>query len=146
MRLFIFVAVTCLACVPVLNGDGPNDEIRSLQGTWSVTAFNNDGHEMTAKWVASFQQSFIFKGREFSIRQGPIKDVGFITVYPYATPKAIDFVQCLPDGTTDRMRGIYELDGDTLRIAIQINDTGRPGSFFDQEGFVQRFTCIRRKS
>jgi hypothetical protein len=64
----------------------------------------------------------------------------------YNPPKAIDFIQRFPDGTTSTMQGIYEIDGDTLRISLQLEETRRPGSFFDNQGLVQRLTLVRRKS
>lgn len=126
----------------VIAADEPQDdavkkELEKLQGTWVWLATEvkggQDNSEVFLKLTkASGNATFTVKGnkwtREWETLEGmPFSYPGTVTIDPTMTPKKIDFTF---DGK--KMIGIYELNGDTLRLAwgafgaVDVDERERP--------------------
>jgi uncharacterized protein (TIGR03067 family) len=104
----------------------PRGDAARFQGNWSVVAVEDSGVAVNEPFLKTRQ--YIFDGNKAIVRArgGPVAAswVGSLVqrhfqtpsfkLDPTATPKAIDLV--LPDYTT--MRGIYDIDGDRLKICF----------------------------
>ena len=104
----------------------PFGDAAKIQGAWGVMAIEDTGVSVNEPFLKTRQ--YVFDGYRAIVRDrgapvapwmGPLVDRYLrspsFRLDPYATPKAIDLF--LPDGST--MRGIYELDGDRLKICFR---------------------------
>jgi uncharacterized protein (TIGR03067 family) len=104
----------------------PRGDAARIQGSWRVVRVEDSGLAVNEPFLMTRQ--YIFDGHRAIVRargrpvavswvgewvERNIKSPSF-KLDPTSTPKAIDLV--LPDFST--MRGIYDLDGDRLRISF----------------------------
>jgi len=131
---FLFGVVACLtcgACGKVFDGHQNRGE---LDGTWKVIESISDGHSVErAKDV-----KLIFTEATLVILSpdGTRKDECSITLYCDRRPKAID-ISLIEDGAVARTSlGIYDLEGDSLRIchSEQPDAKERPTDFDASKG------------
>jgi uncharacterized protein (TIGR03067 family) len=101
----------------------------ALQGTWKVTSAEDNGEKVPADDIKDLY--LIFKGDAISIREGGKTDEKFAYLLnPAKTPSEIDMIFKAGPKKGQIDRGIYKIDGDTLRICIQSNkDSPRPRDF-----------------
>jgi uncharacterized protein (TIGR03067 family) len=93
-------------------------ELEQLQGTWRLVASERDGQ--VEKIQALNQQLITIKERSFSV---PGAQVVKFRIDPLESPKTIDFYHQYT------VPGIYELNGDNLKICICANTGERPNDF-----------------
>jgi uncharacterized protein (TIGR03067 family) len=114
-------------------------ELEALRGNWNVLI---KGAE---KADQDLQQQFSMVENSLQIRIGGASiDLKF-TVNPTKKPKEIDMTRTLPDGSDTSMLGIYELNGDTLKLCF--NDFGkkRPTEFKAKAGSKQSNFVLKRE-
>jgi uncharacterized protein (TIGR03067 family) len=101
---------------------------KELQGTWAATKAERDGE--AAPDVVGHRLSF--SGDRFQIRsrEGKLLARGAFRVDPSTKPAAIDFEHTEGALKGKAWKGIYVLDGDTLRICDNAPnlDRGRPAA------------------
>jgi len=112
-------------------GDDAKEELKKLEGTWNLVMSEQDGMKSDPKFVKNGKM--VIKGNEMTVYGGKvISSKAKITLNPSKTPKTIDAVQTYggPKGT--KAPGIYELDGDTLKICF--GEKQRPKDFTAKKG------------
>ena len=111
------------------DADAIKKDKAALQGTWKVTLSESKGEKVSEKDLKDL--FLIFKGDAILIKEGGKTEDNFTFLLdPTNKIKEINlFLKVGPQkGRTDR--GIYQFDGDTLRICIQTNkDSPRPREF-----------------
>ena len=103
-----------------------------FQGTWNfVSIEDEDGRAFEDDLLGI---TVVIEGDRFTLRNGPTINRGILTVDPAASPKTIDveFSKGPSRGTT--MRGIYELDGDLLKLCNRSPGRGTPDRIRHQVG------------
>jgi uncharacterized protein (TIGR03067 family) len=146
----VFVALR-LSCVIAFAGEPaePNavparpdavktDAIR-IQGTWKVVALEAQGTQAPAEIVAAMR--LVFKDATLTFDPG---EPGF-TKYtfkldPTAKPPTFDMTQM--EGKRETQKGIYALEGDTLKICIGLAD--RPKAFPVKEASQDALYTMKR--
>ena len=146
MRLLVPTLVVVAVAVPSLNGDDTSAEYKGLQGTWEVVGGVENGKKFTASDPPARDTRFTFRGGKLCVSQGRIRDVGDVIIFSRTEPRALDFVQVMPCGITQKMMCIIERNGDTLKIALQADDDTRPADFSGKDPSVQVFVCERRRN
>jgi uncharacterized protein (TIGR03067 family) len=122
----------------------PADDAKRLQGAWTAIQAERDGK--AADDVVGHRLSF--SGNRFQIqsKDGKTLHAGTVRVDPGAKPAAIDFTHA--DGALKgkAWKGIYALDGDTLRICDNAPnlDKGRPAAFEAKSGSGHVLITFRR--
>ncbi|MBT6485303.1 MAG: protein kinase [Planctomycetaceae bacterium] len=109
------------------------DELKRLAGTWKNVSVEERGKQLPANQVARMELTI--KGNQYlnkEVRSGHVF-ARTLTIDPQANPKTIDMtITGGGDGSRDvTYRGIYELDGDTLKI-YSVPDFTRPTGFQDK--------------
>ena len=101
----------------------------ALQGVWKVTASASKGEKVPADDLKDL--ALLFRGDAIHIREGGKTAENFaFTLDPSKKIKEIDLTLKVGPQKGRVDRGIYQLDGDTLRICIQSNkDAPRPSEF-----------------
>jgi uncharacterized protein (TIGR03067 family) len=134
MASWRWLAVLWVGTLAVVSAsaDARSDQVKKLKGTWVVTSAAQDGKplaEMKDTQITIVEKELTIKskgGAELSI---PFK------VDPTKEPNAIDLRLVGGDGwlrINVDMKGIYELDRDTLKLCFGWDDQPRPTEFSDK--------------
>ncbi len=115
------VVAACGVLLQGVRAEADETDQQKLQGKWTVESF-----EFNAMPVESMQGAI----REFKDDQYTLTPIsgetysGTIKLDATKTPHQIDLV--MPDRT---LKGIYEIDGDALKIAYALEGDARPTEF-----------------
>jgi len=119
---------------------GGND----LEGEWNLVSAVMDGKPMDdsmVKWV-----NRVTHGNQTTVYAGPqvMLKVEF-TVDASTTPKAIDYVGLAGPNLCKIQHGIYEFEGDLLKMCVAAPGTARPTAFESVPGDGGTLTVWKRK-
>jgi uncharacterized protein (TIGR03067 family) len=139
----ILTAALLVAAAPD-DGKGKADR-EKLQGDWKTESFLLNGAPLPKE--KQFPDRLLtFKDETFSeVRGGKVAVRGTFTLDPSKSPKWLDatFLEGGPKGET--VRGIYELNGDTLRVCVGTPETDRPTVFESKPDSGLRLIVYKRK-
>ena len=107
---------------------------KKLQGTWTATRAERDGN--AADDVVGHRLSFTGNRFQIQSKDGKPLYAGTVRVDSSAKPAAIDFEHAEVGLKGKTWKGIYALDGDTLRICDNAPNLskGRPAAFEAKRG------------
>lgn len=138
------LTVTVLACgvalaAPIPKGEKPKPDAEAILGAWVLDKFEGEDQPppgVTIKFNFS-------KDGKLAIELGDqMREKGGYKLDPSKKPKAIDITD--PEG--DAGLGIYELDGDTLKIClVDDKNAARPTEFKVTGKKTMLFTLKRAK-
>jgi len=115
-------------------------DIEKLQGVWNIVALEMDGHAAGDPGDARI----VVKGERFtSLSMGAIYE-GTVHVDASQSPKAFDlrFTKGPEKGSVNY--GIYELEGDTWKICLNMQGKSRPKKFATTAGSGLALETLRR--
>jgi uncharacterized protein (TIGR03067 family) len=127
--------------------EDPNaKDLERLQGAWRVKSMSYGGVGLPSKEVERYV--FAIKGNKMSTAHGRPEDraaTGTVTLDATKTPKTIDLV-C--DWNNQRMTGVYEVDGDVLKVCANMTSDGltlgRPTKIASERGSVVGLAVLHR--
>jgi uncharacterized protein (TIGR03067 family) len=129
-RLSVLLVFAATGLVAFAQDDAAKEEVKKLQGTWKIVSVEIDGKKQP---VDQAKMVFIFKDNTMQFLVNDQKAVeGTFTVKPSAKPKEIDVTHNIGPNKGKVDMNLYELDGDTLKIAGYTGDislTKRPTAF-----------------
>jgi uncharacterized protein (TIGR03067 family) len=118
--------------------DDAKKELDKFQGKWKAEKLIFGGQEAPAEAAAKF--AITCKGDEFIPVDSPT-DVATIKVDPSAKPKTID----LTEKNKKVSLGIYELDGDTMKLCFAEPGTERPKAFESAKDSKVIYVVLKRE-
>ena len=137
-----FAALVC-----VLGADGPADAVKKemalLEGEWAMVSAERDGEAVPedqaklARRVAKDGVSTVTVGDMVVMKSK-------FTIDPAKKPKAIDFEGLEGPAAGQKLHGIYELDGDTVKFCLGPADKDRPTEFSAKEGSGRMMSVWKR--
>jgi uncharacterized protein (TIGR03067 family) len=104
------------------------EDLAKLQGSWTLHALELEGQEMPPMGgieIAGSRFTSIGMGHEYA---------GTVEIDDSAKPKRFDMVFTEGPEAGNRNCGIYELDGDTWKICLNMHGKDRPRSFASKRG------------
>jgi uncharacterized protein (TIGR03067 family) len=141
-----------IVCMSVFLGTGGADdeavekELKKLQGTWKVTRMEVDGIKIPLK--AFEKVAVVIAGDKLSFRdKGKTYEEVECVLDPSKKPREIDlhYVSGLKKGVVET--GIYELQGDVLRICQLLKTAKkkqRPSELESPKGSAQQLMVLKR--
>jgi uncharacterized protein (TIGR03067 family) len=104
------------------------EEFQKLQGTWILESWETAGEELS---TANLKKRAAFIGANMLIlrKEGKILHAGLMQIDPTKSPARLDLAIKEGVGKDTIMLGIYELDGDTLKICLDTEGEARPKEF-----------------
>jgi uncharacterized protein (TIGR03067 family) len=120
------------------------DAQKILQGSWTATQAERDGK--AAGDVVGHRLSFTGNAFQILAKDGKRLYAGTFRVDARTTPPAIDFAHTEGALKGKAWKGIYALDGDTLKVVDNAPspDKGRPAAFEAKSGSGHVFITFRR--
>jgi len=128
MRLLSSMVVACGLLVIVAHAEEKKNDKDALQGSWMAVSGTEDGKAMAADKIKDAVVTF--KGDKLVLKHGGQESEHTFKIDSSKNPKEMDV-----DFDGKPGRGIYELKGDTLRVAHgAMPDSPRPKNFESKEG------------
>ncbi|SRR5579872_5155527 len=145
------MALMCLLCCPVLSvaWDGgertDNSETtvtNQLRGTWVAVLLEHGGKQEVPPNGDDFM--FTFDGGKLLIKEGKHTEEGGYTTNDAKNPKEIDLIPPKNLPKEKAIKGIYRIDGDTLKLAFT-RGGARPSGFEAKDDNIGVITFKRKK-
>jgi uncharacterized protein (TIGR03067 family) len=115
-------------------------EMKKLEGTWTVVTQERGGSP-----VKNSKGTFTFAKSKYTIRWDKDKHEkgGKFKVDPTKSPKEMDIVADTPGGEV-KLKGIYQIKGDSLKMCIDQKGGERPTKFTTLAGTGQILIVLKR--
>ena len=108
-------------------------EVRKFQGAWTFESSEAGGKKLPAGELKGFL--LIFEGQKHTVKKGDeVIQVGTQKLDPSKSPKTIDVTMTEGPSKGAVMLGIYEFDGDTLKVCFDAEGKKRPTEFKSPPG------------
>jgi uncharacterized protein (TIGR03067 family) len=140
MRNFL-VALCCAIGLAAPGGPGAaaddkadlEKEVKKFQGTWTFESSEAGGQQLPAGELKELV--ITFAGDKHTIKKGDqVVQVGAQKLDPSKSPKAIDVNMTEGPNKGVFMLGIYEINGDTLKVCFDPQGKKRPTEFKSAPG------------
>jgi uncharacterized protein (TIGR03067 family) len=131
-------------------GDAPKDdaakaEMAKMAGTWTFESVTVDGREVPAEQLKAIQIVQQADGKFTILANGQPVAAGESVLNPGSTPKSFDRTYSDGPDKGRKAYGIYELNGDTLKICLARDDPKkRPMEFSSKPGSGQTLSVVKR--
>ena len=119
-----------------------NSDLDALQGTWTLSYFERDGTETKLESVTQA----INTGNNFVVKRGSqVVAAGTVILIPGTSPKASDTTYSKGQDAGKTFKGIYQIDGDTMKFCRAGTPEGeRPTEFKSKPNSGQFFAIYKR--
>jgi uncharacterized protein (TIGR03067 family) len=118
-------------------------EIKKFQGAWTFESSVTGGKELAAGDLKGLV--LIFEGDKHTVKKGDeVIQVGTQKLDPSKSPKTIDVTMTEGPSKGTVMLGIYEIDGDTLKVCFDAEGKKRPTEFRSAAG-SQIFVNVHKR-
>ena len=108
-------------------------ETKKFQGTWTFESSEAGGMALPADQLKGL--ILVFEGDKHTVKKGDeVVQVGVQKLDPSKSPKAIDVTMTEGPNKGMVMLGIYEFDGDTLKVCFDATGKKRPTEFKSPPG------------
>jgi uncharacterized protein (TIGR03067 family) len=126
--LCAFVAFGLALTADAVPGDATKKDLDAMQGTWQVVAMEIDGQAVPEEQLKPFKLTIKGDKGSHTSPDGKIEEA---TIKLDATkkPKAIDITPLTGPDKGNTMRGIYTLEGDTIKVCMTHKGDVRPAEF-----------------
>jgi uncharacterized protein (TIGR03067 family) len=118
-------------------------EVKKFQGTWTFESSEAGGQALPPDSLKGLV--LIFEGNKHTVKKGDeVIQVGTQKLDPTKSPKAIDVTMTEGPNKGAVMLGIYEIDGDTLKVCFDPQGKKRPTEFKSPPG-SQYFVNVHKR-
>ena len=153
MRIFL-VALFCAVGFAASGGSSTlvdekadlEKEVRKFQGTWTFESSETGGEKLPIGELKAL--ILTFEGLKHTVKKGDdVIQVGTQKLDPSKSPKTIDVTIAEGPNKGTVMLGIYEIDGDTLKVCFDPQGKKRPTEFKSaagSENFVNVHKSVKK--
>ncbi|HSQ54712.1 MAG TPA: TIGR03067 domain-containing protein, partial [Gemmata sp.] len=147
MRI-VCVALFCAIACPAsgIRADDKADvekELKKFQGTWTFESIEMGGKKLPDEELKG--TLLIFEGAKHTVKKGDdVLQVGTQTMDLSKTPKTIDVKITEGPSKGALMLGIYEIDGDSLKVCFDPAGKKRPTEFKTAAGSMNFLNVHKR--
>ena len=118
-------------------------EVRKFQGTWTFESSVAGGKELPADQLKGL--ILLFEGEKHTVKKGDeVIQVGTQKLDPSKSPKTIDVTVAEGPNKGTVMLGIYEIDGDRLKVCFDPQGKKRPTEFKSAPG-SENFVNVHKR-
>jgi len=121
------------ASLSLVGGEPPRTDLDAIQGTWTLVAMETEGHEADPEDFKDYTATY--EGNRLTLRAGDrVRRRGIITLAPDRKPRAVNTWDQDGPYEDQTVPGIYELQGDTLKLCFARPGQERPKEFSTKSG------------
>jgi uncharacterized protein (TIGR03067 family) len=144
----VILGLGCLVAAWTIGRAGAQDdtskkELKKLEGTWATVSIEAAGQKVSDEDEIKTRK-LTTKGDKYTLKVGNETVQGTIEINPTKKPKTIDVK---PDSGSNKgktLLGIYELDGDNLKICLALPGRDRPTAFTTAAENGQQLVVYKR--
>jgi uncharacterized protein (TIGR03067 family) len=141
----LLLSSTLLAPNAVVSTDDASLDQKQMQGTWEVVEGADNGAAGSKNDLAKFSVEVTESRIRFKGPEG-VRELLF-TLDPSTQPKAMDATPADGPKQGKRLRGIYEVQGDSLKVClVHLDDKERPDKFESEHGSGRLLFVLKRKA
>jgi uncharacterized protein (TIGR03067 family) len=122
--------------------DAVKKELKKLKGSWSATALEFAGQKAPADEAK--KNKIMFDGDKVTFIEGDEKKQGTFKIDPTKKPATIDLIGTEGKEKGKTTKGIYALEGDSLKIAIGFKRDERPTEFATSKDVLVILFVLKR--
>jgi uncharacterized protein (TIGR03067 family) len=127
--------------------DATKKDKEKFQGTWATVSAELNGEKLNEEVVKALK--FTVEGEKFDV-QGPAEVLkeyakGTFKMEATTTPRTIDITVGEGDRKGNVIEGIYEIDGDNLKICAKMVGKERPADFTTKPGSDMVSLVLKRE-
>jgi uncharacterized protein (TIGR03067 family) len=140
------IASFCFAVLPLTDDTSARRDLALLHGEWRIVSWETEGEKVPREKLGDNRLKF--EGDEYSQSAG-IETIerGKVVLKPSESPKTLDFIIKEGDDKGKTQLGIYELEGDTLKICVnKAGSTERPTSFTTKPNSQMTSVVLKRNA
>ena len=119
------------------------NELEKLQGTWNFVTLEVDGMKLPEAMLKG-SSNIVIKGDTFKTITGGVIYEANIRIDAAKNPKTIDFIFTDGPEKGKTSLGIYEVDGDDLKICLGLSRKYRPAQFATTQGSRNALETLKR--
>ena len=155
-RLFLIILAVISCGIISANAQDDVDvdrELDQLQGTWELVSAHRSGKDATSQMPKDYKIIFRSDRLIFEIGGRELFEDGHchIVLHPSKSPKQFELLQTIKFATGAReffsratLPGIYEFDGETLRLCWDVEGKNRPSNFVTKVGSEHVSVSLKR--
>jgi len=133
MLRWTLVALSLVGITSVARTESAEKEFEKLQGAWSVEVMEENGMKEPDEENKKFQVAI--KGTQLLVKFDGKEESMSMKIDPEKSPKTIDLTPNFGADKGKTFSGIYEFDGDRLRICASPKGE-RPTKFVSEKGIM----------
>jgi uncharacterized protein (TIGR03067 family) len=146
MKRFVAIVAVLLA-VSATRGqdDVAKKDLKAMEGTWAVTVHEVSGMKISEEDNKKADAKLIVKDGKYTVFFGGMQiATGTIKLDTSKKPKQLDAIA--EDGPTKGMAmpGIYQIEGETMKVCFAQPGKDRPTEFTTKEGSGQMLLSYKR--
>ena len=130
MTLHGILGIAALGWTGAAAGDNADveKELKKFQGTWTFESVECAGKKLPADLFK--EMIVVFEGNKYSVKMGDmVVEAATLKLDPSKTPKTLDSKVTDGPNKGNLILGIYEIDGDTLKVCFDEKGKSRPTEF-----------------
>jgi uncharacterized protein (TIGR03067 family) len=143
--ILLFAAIASSSISLRVRAEEKKTDAKALQGTWVVTAQMYEGKELDPKEIQKEGIKFVITAEEITIvANGVTRSKSTWTIDAMQTPKYMNLVLIEPT-KGEKLLGIYELNGDVLKLCLHPGDKNRPAKFEAKKGSMDVVHILKKE-
>ena len=132
MKLSPFPATLLALCTLLFSRTAQADDLKAMEGTWKVESAEAGGKKIEAEEILSLVLKI--SGARYEVHLKDKIDAGTLALDEQATPRTLDATDTEGEDVGKVVKAIYEISGDTMKVAYTLDGGERPKEFATKEG------------
>lgn len=142
--LVVLLALVGLTAADAATEDAAAEDLKKMQGDWVVVSMESDGMKIPDDDAQALFRTV--KGNEYTVsRFRTVVGKGTIRLDATKKPRTIDAHPAGAARDAKPIRGIYEFEGDKLKLCFALPGKDRPTQFRSEEGSGHTLTVWQRE-